>query len=114
MIEKIVEFIKEKPKRVFYIMVLVIILNSIFAVVKHVTRKPAEPIKVEHPTGIDPLMKGVTGIMDISSHLKNVKSLENEILRILDKDSLTRQDSLRIIELGEEIENVRQFINNNR
>ena len=110
--EKINDFFVAYPMRIYYAMVTLIAIGIIVAIVRYVTYEPPKAeIKIGVESGIEPLSKGIGGIIDVTTAMKRIKELEKDLETVLSKDTFTKADSIKIVTIYDEIERIVNYIN---
>ncbi|MDO5664479.1 MAG: hypothetical protein Q4G63_04370 [Bacteroidia bacterium] len=110
--EKINDFFVAYPMRIYYAMVTLIAIGIIVAIVRYVTYEPPEAeIKFGVESGIEPLSKGIGGIIDVTTAMKRIKELEKDLEVVLSKDTFSQADSIKIVTIYDEIESIINYIN---
>ena len=108
MASRIRDFVREKPKLIFKFMVGFIIFCIMLTTTLELSREPAERKRPQPRPGISQGFSGVTG--GITS-LMDVMQLKKEIASLLEKDTLSHTDSLKLLEAFERLEKINKQLN---
>lgn len=108
-------FIKQKPEKIWIGMVVIIILSIIGNVLYSVFYTPKE-ISTEEALrnteiSIDPISEGFGKMVQAGASINNAMSIKKDIDIILNKDTLSHQDSVQLLILFEQLESInKKFI----
>jgi Mg2+/citrate symporter len=105
---RIKAFIGEKPKLLFRVMVVTIIASVILTTTLEVTEKPAEKKRF---APVSRVSHGFTGVVGNVSTLSDAISLKSEISLLMEKDTLSHADSLRLLEAFQKLEKLNRNLN---
>ena len=105
---RIKTLIGEKPKLLFRVMVVTIIASVILTTTLEVTEKPVEKKRF---TSVARVSHGFTGVVGNVSTLSDAISLKSEISLLLEKDTLSHADSLRLLEAFQKLEKLNRNLN---
>ncbi|MGV8135051.1 MAG: hypothetical protein AB2L20_07545 [Mangrovibacterium sp.] len=111
MVFRIRDFVREKPKLIFKLMVGFIVFSILLTTALELSREPAERKRPQPRAGLSEGFSGVTG--GITS-LMDVMQLKKEIASLLEKDSLSHADSLKLLEAFERLEMINKQLNSHR
>lgn len=104
-------FVREKPKLLFMIMVVTIIASIILTAILEVTEKPADKKRLSPVSGLTRDFSEMSGSVFTISE---VISLKKEISQLLEKDSLSHTDSLRMLEAFQKLEKLNRKLNSQK
>ena len=108
---RIKSLVREKPKLLFRIMVATIILSIILTTTLEVTEKPAEKKRFAPVSGMSRDFSDMSGSVFTISE---VISLKKEISQLLEKDTLSHADSLRMLEVFQKLEKLNRKLNTDK
>lgn len=108
LVDSFKKFLNKNPKRTFVWMVGILIfciianvLYSVFYTPKIVD--PSEALK-DSKISADPITQGLGKIVQAGASLNETMAIKEQINILLDKDSLSRQDSVKLLSLFQELE----------
>lgn len=108
------EKLERNPKETLKIMIIAMVV-SIVGVVLYNVFVPVTPMKpISNISGLsavgDPLTQGIGDLINAGSAVKESYELEGKINKLLTKEVLTRQDSLSLLELFEELKDLNERV----
>lgn len=113
---KIKARLEKNPKKTYYWMVAIIIVSIVIVTIKTVLQAPVKnPLNSysEKKLNIkDQVMEssGVGNIVDLGSAYFELKDLEKEIEGLLNKEKLTHQDSLKLLQAFETLNRINKKV----
>jgi hypothetical protein len=108
MVSRIRDFVREKPRLIFKFMVGFIVFSILLTTTLELTLEPAERKRPQPHANISQGFSGVTG--GITS-LLDIMQLKKEIASLLEKDTLSHADSLKLLEAFERLEMINKQLN---
>lgn len=110
-ISRINSFVREKPKLLFRIMVATIIVSIILTTTLEMTEKPPDKKRLAPVSGMNYGFSEMSGSVFTISE---VISLKKEISLLLEKDTLSHTDSLRMLEAFQKLEKLNRKLNSDK
>lgn len=108
------EKLEKNPRETLKLMIITIVV-SVVGVVLYNIFVPVEPMKpISNISGVssvgDPLSQGIGDLINAGSAVKESYELEGKINKLLTKEVLTRQDSLSLLQLFEELKDLNERV----
>lgn len=104
-------FLEKNPKRTLIWMVLIMAISIIGVTAYSILKKPIErkPISVSAP--ITDVTQGLGQIINSGMSVADAMKIEKKIGHLLEKDSLSKADSLLLLDALKELESVQKKLN---
>lgn len=110
------ERFEKNPRKIFIGMVAVLLISILISILYSAFQKPyvRKPVKVNDVSLGEPLSKGIGNLITASTSLSELNDLDNNIQRILSKKTLTKKDSIELLNSLEELKRLQEQLNPNK